>query len=61
MNLYILKTSSGGVYYVVAETMAEAIAVLNRTYEVILSCEVIATSAISGDIANYGFPKLVIK
>ena len=61
MNLYILKTSSGGVYYVVAETMAQAIAVLNRTDEVILSCEVTATSANSGDIANYGYPKLVIK
>ena len=61
MNLYILKTSSGGVYYVVTETMAQAIAVLNRTDEVILSCEVTATSANSGDIANYGYPKLVIK
>lgn len=61
MNLYSIKTSRGGTYYVVAETMAEVIAVLNRTDEVILSCEVTATSANSGDIANYGFPKLVIK
>lgn len=61
MNLYYLKASRGGTYYVVAETMAQAIAVLNRTDEVILSCEVTATSANSGDIANYGLPKLVIK
>lgn len=60
MNLYLLKTSRGRVYYVVADTMMQALAVQSISEEVVLSCEITATSTNSGDIANYSLPKLVI-